>query len=64
MFPMGASDDSFDVELFAMSRIKGLHSFAQIRPKVLQIVDIARQIACNAILISRREVLDPLHGAV
>ena len=52
MLAVGLRDYSFDVDLFAMSRIKGLQSFAQISPKALQVVNIAREIASNAILVS------------
>ena len=64
MLAVGLRDYSFDIEFFAMTVIKRLQSFGQIAAKALQVVNIARQIARDTILIGRSEFVDLLHGTV
>ncbi len=64
MLLVGAGNYGFDVEFFAVTFIKGPQTFTQVGAQALQVVDIAGQIAGDAILVGRREVLDFLHSLI
>ena len=50
MADVGAGDHRFDVEFLAISGVKESGSFAKFDPQALQVIDIACQIAGNAVL--------------